>query len=480
MRSVIIAMAKNILTRLFVVSFFIMVSGTALYADDVYNKNETGIPDYMSGKNAPFTPEEEDPAEAPEEITPEETQVKEPEEEKPGDQQSKFIEEKKAVKARLVSSQKNGRLEIYPYIHPHSRINILYDDNIFNAQEVTKKKFDMVTIVDPGISFMIGRKDKINVQLDGGVRYDTYYINSYLNQVKPFYYFGGIVQMASRYNKLEVSYNIKRLPAWTSNFTQGGYGITSYVYNRADARWKYSKKWLALDCSYSFKDYSYESNSSKINNYSLNDINFTVYAKTRFLPKAQFLFETNIETQNSYKASPDVMYSDSSYEDYKLYFGIKGRIRNRLNGLLKIGYELRHYDKQIAPNTSNTRNNLIYSAELNYLYSKKTTLYFSSYLNDVAGGSYRGHGMQKRYYYSLWCKYFIGKFTYLAPRIYYMVDEYDVGGTAATPGFSFETKYSPYKWIDVTLKYDWLYRDSDLSGNSYKNNVLSLGANMRF
>lgn len=360
--------------------------------------------------------------------------------------------------------QKVNKLKVYPW----GQITLEYDDNVFLGPNNEKK--DLIITVTPGIGLELPFSDSL-FKFD--YHADIIRFNDYTNQNADNQYVSGKLQINWRDITFDIYNDFSHL------FERPSIEIISRIKrndNKAGISAKLQTEQLGIQLGYDnfireYKDPAY-------NQFDRTDHTYSLVVMHQTFPKTELIFEYDF-SQIIYEED---VHSDAIY--HQLLIGAVGDLTEKTTATIKTGYQARDYSKVDQPNF---KTSVLY-ADLIHRFSYKNGLKLS--LSRTASEStygvnnyYRIDGVS-----SIFDHFFnpklLGYLTFIYQIHSYPLETTEAGVTkkrkdhyySAGPGLRYYVK----KWLNLTLQFEHILRNSNFNIFDYRENLTTLSARAVF
>ncbi len=209
-------------------------------------------------------------------------------------------------------------------------------------------------------------------------------------------------------------------------------------------------------------------------------------AQLRVLPKTWVFLRYNTGETDYYTASPDSLpgtpvneSNDADYSWQRVNIGATTDTTSKLRGELNFGYKWKNYDNTLDSygNIYDDKNTWIAGTHIKYLKSPRTTLAFSllraildsgsdtnDYYESTEFGISINHTFRKKLQLQASAKNQINDYNKSENGFTRSDDRYNIGLGVA---------YQMNRWVSLSTHYAFTDKNSNSSGNSYKNNTVS-------
>lgn len=356
-------------------------------------------------------------------------------------------------------------------LHPYASLTVDYDDNIYLTD--TDQKGYIINKLRPGIKFILGTEKpvekKSRIELDLGTEAKYYVSKPSLSAILfPYASFSSSIEGAR--HKLIFNYSFNRIEQAKSKINSGQEGFVDYSQTNADLGWEvmYNRLGFALD--YKMVYYLYGGQFEAGSTYRDQTVGIEGFFRPISLPKTRFLLEYDLGKVKYTKASSND--SDSDYS--RVWIGARDQFTKKTSGLVKFGYEKRDYKDGAHANLDTIK------IDLNYQYSPKTEFLLKIKRANMQSPN-RTNGTSETNTFSLSSRTLLRPRLTLKLGLEYSDSKYkDSNRKDKVFGCSGKLEYALHEWLTMYLGYQYAEDDSNLSINSYKNNVYSLGMGVTF
>lgn len=365
-----------------------------------------------------------------------------------------------AVLPTQASAWEKGHTKINPFVKYEQQ----WDDNIFYDEN--SPKHDFVSILTPGITSEFGfgdnGKHKVRANYDVELGMFAYYNSQ---------------NYGNHDVNGDVELNLGENYRWTTGdrflFTSDRAGTefqarTLRKENTLHTLFEADYNKLSGDIGYSLYNVDYLSDSLKAINRYENAFWTTGYFEVQ--PKTKGLLElkyTNIQY-------PDA--SGRNGNDYRVMTGIKGDITAKITGIAKVGFEVRDYN---GNSSTPTWTQPAAEVAIDYRFNDRMD-FLVSYLRGPFESTYNNNNYYTGDHFTGALNYKFGNgFFAVGDGQFFRNDYPESGAGVGSARFDYEWAaggklgYEWKKWIVVDAGYRFHSRDSNVTGRSYDENVIS-------
>ncbi len=349
------------------------------------------------------------------------------------------------------------------YLHPYLEVETKYEDNIYLT---TYRKSDIVNTYTPGIKFISLSEDN-DLRIDTGAKLTYYYHTWWNNTQNPFANIVWNKKFGRNYIKLseQFKYDFQA----SSNISVDTPGFIGYQYNLVDVRVGRELNRFSLEPGYRKQEYFYRKGNKQNNSY--NETLWIMTGYYHFTPKTSLLFEYNHGiVVYPLKPTPS---KDNKYEQF--WFGLKGDITPKINGVMKYGYQFRKFTNRqyLEKPVIGFDLNYQFKERTNFLLKlKKTPDQTSYYDQNYYETSRMDLGIAHKFAFNPKLAFNMDSF--------YEYDNYPSPQTVAQKkrldslfGIKGALKYDLQRWFSVLFCYEWKERDSNTDLYDYVDHIIS-------
>jgi hypothetical protein len=362
-----------------------------------------------------------------------------------------------------------GNIKLGPAeVHPYIKTQVQYDSNIFLRQ--TNKKDDIIVTAQPGLRLDIpfGQGKESLLRADYSAAYNRFI--DYKDQSNTAQYAKGL--LALRFTKFYI--DLKDDFSWSTD--RASSEIITRLYHRDNTfdamigtRWNK----LGLEVGYENFYTHYHREPNQI--WDRNDHTGMITGYYQIFPKTQALLEYDYSQINYTK---DPARGDIDYQ--QALVGLKGNLTGKITALMKAGWQGRHYEPGVNKDYDSMVGTAKVTANLSEL--TKVDLKYDHTIEESSGLTQLGYKVDRgtvtltqRLMDRL-----TGLVSYGLEDARYLRDgnygreKWDLWSVEPALIYRFGKHFS------TTLSYKYLEKDSNIAGNDYKDNLVTLSFSALF
>lgn len=331
-----------------------------------------------------------------------------------------------------------------------------YDTNI--TLDESDEIEDLMYIISPGVELNYGRGNS-NIKTIFGAHFTFYSDESKFDSTNGFFnteanYSGARLSLNSLFNFQENEYN-------SNDANVKGDLVRSRTYNfHVKGSYDLTEK-IDLDSGFIFKREDYRNFKDEFNDRNEYSVPFALY----------YAYSSKLDLSLDYRFRRTSVSGDNNRIDNFFGFGLRGEFAPKLEGKFKAGYQHRDISGDSNEQQLSLDTELLWAlsplTELALALNRDFNTSGTGESAEVTGGALR-------------LKHTFSPFVWTEGTVAYK--NYNYQGNREDDNFStgIAIFYLPVNYLQLSLDYQYLDNDSNLSGSSYRAHVISLVANVRY